>query len=154
MSGHKTRQKFIGTKFCSGFVFHLSHRMYFNLFGKHPQLHCYILQNVSPTQEEEERGEMHHHLSECTEAPVQVVHHWYFIRPRFPVAKHSTAVRNLIFDVFSGWGGSDVSPSQPPKGGDTAELSRVQSRDRGTGAHSFTCSGTPVRAAILHFSSK
>lgn len=49
MSGHKTRQKFIGTKFCSGFVFHLSYRTYFNLTGKHPELYSYILKNVSLT---------------------------------------------------------------------------------------------------------
>lgn len=44
---------------------------------------------------------MHHPIAQ---APVQEVHHWYFIWPHFPDTEHSTASdiasRNMIFHVF------------------------------------------------------
>ncbi len=62
-----------------------------------------------------------------------------------------SANRNLIFHVFRG---ADFSPFQPPRGGDTVKLRRVQSGDRGTGAHNFTCLfNNPHTTAILNFSS-
>lgn len=87
---------------------------------------------------------MHNPLSECTQGPVQKVRHQYFIAPHFPDTKHSTVVRRSqqkldISCSFFGGGGRFLSLSATKRGRHSEVHMEVQSRDRRTGAHNFTC---------------
>lgn len=93
--------------------------------------------------------------SNCTEAPVQEVHCWYFIQPPFPDTELSTASdsasRNMIFHVF---GASDFFPPSYQEG-ETLLLSRSECK---VGSEEQVPTISPVfsvalaPAAILHFS--
>lgn len=102
--------------------------------------------------EKDQQRATHHSLSKCTKASVQSVFYAALLSRRWALDCLQTRPAETWYFMFLE---AEFSPSQLPRGGDTAELRRVQSRDKRTGAHNFTCLPfEPLArppAAILHF---